>query len=202
MSRICAVLAAIGLALTACDKPNAPAPVWEDQWKAEVRWDAAGERFLLNDLPADTVRLWDFEAGATGGEAMNAQLRAAPGRGVELLGNAADPAFRLQLDPGVRGDQAQLAVVRLTRLKQAGAWDGALYYSTPKHGESARFMIPGPAEGPAVGEPVVLVYKVADLVAGRDDWLQSTIIGLRVDLEAGGGGDVIIHQVALLAEGG
>ena len=40
----------------------------------------------------------------------------------------------------MRGAAAPLVLVRLRRIIITGPWDGALYYSTSRHGESADYM--------------------------------------------------------------
>ena len=184
------------LALTACDKPNYPEP--ERDWASLVKWDAASQTLMLGEQPARVVRSWDFSRAPVGLELLNATARLEPGKGLLVSGVAPDPGLRLQTD-SLRGLEARLLVVRLTRLKTTAGWDGSIYYATGEHPESARFM-KGPADpaAPPNGVPVVLVYDMGALRAGGDDWMKSMIKHIRLDLDDDAGGEVLIHQVALV----
>lgn len=122
------------------------------------------------------------------------------GQGLLVSGVAPDPSVRIPLN--LRGSDASLVVVRLTRVKATGDWDGALYYATARHGESPKFMnFPVHADTPPpIGAPVVLIYDMDELSVGGDDWMKSTIERIRLDLDIEAGGEVIIHQVALVRE--
>lgn len=186
------------LALAACDKPNGPEPA--RAWDKLVAWDEAEDRFQLGARPAGLVKLWDFERGATGFEAANARLTSLPGQGLGVVATAPDPFLRTPAALSLSGASARLLVVRLTRLRATKAWDGALYYSTDLHGESPKFMT-YPLNGPPIaGSPTTLVYDLSDLRAGGRDWSRSTVEQIRLDLDTGSGGEVVVHQIALLRE--
>lgn len=198
MSRSILVGALAALALASCDKPNYP-PAMRD-WAALVTWDDAGEGLLIEGRPARIIKAWDFTRDAPDVELMNATSRFVAGQGLVVSGVAPDPGLRIRTD-AMRGAEAPLLVVKLTRVKAAERWDGTVYYATAQHREAARFMNrpAGPAE-PPTGVPVVLVYDMAALQAGGDDWLKSAIEHVRLDLDDQAGGEVIIHQVALVRE--
>lgn len=186
------------LALTACDKPNHPEP--ERDLASLVTWDAASQKLMLGEQPVRVVKSWDLSQAPVGLELLNASAKVIPGQGLLVSGVAPDPGLRLPTD-GLRGSEASLLVVRLTRVKATANWDGAVYYATGQHPESARFMS-GPADSvaPPTGVPVVLVYDMEALRAGGDDWMKSMIKHIRLDLDDGAGGEVLIHQVALVWE--
>lgn len=194
---IVAVLLA-ALALTACDKPNYPEPLHD--WAALVSWDEAGGQFLIKGRPSEVVQAWDFTRNPADVDLANATSRFVAGQGLLVSGVAPDPSVRIPLN--LRGSDASLVVVRLTRVKATGDWDGALYYATARHGESPKFMnFPVHADTPPpIGAPVVLIYDMDELSVGGDDWMKSTIERIRLDLDIEAGGEVIIHQVALVRE--
>lgn len=186
------------LALTACDKPNHPEP--SRAWDRFIAWDEAEGRFQLGARPAALVKLWDFQHGMAGFEASNARLSSLPGQGLAVVATATDPFLRTPASLRLPGSSAQLLVVRLTRLRTTEAWDGALYYSTDRHGESPKFMA-YPLNGPPIGgSPTTLVYDLTALRAGGRDWGLSTVDQIRLDLDTGNGGEVVIHQIALLRD--
>ena len=184
--------------LTACDKPNYPES--ERDLASLVKWGAASQTLMLGEKPARVMKSWDFSQAPIGLELLNAKAKLVPGQGLLVSGVASDPGLRLPTD-GLRGSEASLLVVRLTRVKATANWDGAVYYATEQHPESARFMSrPAGSVVPPTGVPVVLVYDMESLRVGGDDWMKSMIKHIRLDLDDGAGGEVLIHQVALVWE--
>lgn len=193
------ILAALlaSLVLTACDKPNYPEPLRD--WGALASWDDASGGFLIDGRPATAVKAWDFTRNPADAAPVNATARLVAGQGLVVLGVAPDPGLRAPL--GLRGSDASLLLVRLTRVKATERWDGAVYYATKRHGETGKFMnVPLHADSPRVGTPVVLVYDMDALRAGGDDWMKSMIKHIRLDLDIAAGGEVVIHQIALVRE--
>lgn len=185
------------LTLGACDKPNYPEP--SRNWAASVAWDEASEGFLVDGRPAAVVKAWDFAKGPVQVEAENVVSRHVAGQGLDVSSVAPDAILRIPLN--LRGSDASLVVVRLTRVKAGAGWDGALYYVTKRHGEVRAFVgYPGDPAAPPAGVPVVLVYDMEELPAGGGDWMKSTIEHIRLDLDNEAGGEVIIHQIALVRE--
>ena len=190
-----ALLAA--LALCACDKPNGPEP--RRDWTGAVAWDAVGGRFRIDGHPVETLAAWDFAAEG-GGRLLpvNARLLGVPGQGVAVADTGPDPSVRT---PGVLrlpGAQADLVIVRLTRVTPTPTWDGMLYYSTDRHGETARFALrPAGGRPPPAGAPAILVYDLAAAGPVGRDWRKSVIEQIRLDLDVGAGGAVVIHQIVL-----
>ncbi|WP_312163479.1 hypothetical protein [Phenylobacterium sp.] len=199
MNRFLSAALLASLALGACDKPDPPEPT--SPWAPLITWDDAGGRILLAGQPAHVVKSWDFRRGAAGFEAANADQRIEAGQGLVVAATAPDPVLRTPAGLDVAGKDAPLVVVRLTRTRPTDAWDGALYYSTRRHGESPQFMT-YPANGPPpmAGRTALLVYDLSNPRVGGRDWTRSIIEQVRVDLDAGAGGEVVVHQVALIGE--
>jgi hypothetical protein len=110
----------------------------------------------------------------------------------------ADPSLRSPKGLDVPGGQYPMVIVRLTRIEAGKAWDGALYYSTAAHPESASFL--GKPMGnaqPGLNETVTLVYDMSRPAAGAGDWLASRIDQIRLDLDDKAGASFVIHQVAI-----
>ncbi|HEY9235122.1 MAG TPA: hypothetical protein VIP08_08820 [Phenylobacterium sp.] len=188
------------LMLSACDKPNAPEV--QTTW-SKVEWDDAVRTFRFDGEQAEVIRLWDLARDPSGVEVLNALGGIRPGDGLAIYGTMPDPGLRTDGAVGVRGAEGGLLVVRLTRLKDAGPWDGSMFYSTAKHGESARFTNrPLRTEPPRPGRTTILVYDMSAAPVGARDWRKSVIKRLRVDLDANGGGEVVVHQIALVREPG
>lgn len=190
------VLAA--LALCGCDKPNEPQP--RRDWGAAVAWDDAGRRFQIDGRPIETLAAWDFAAGPAGFQLANAGANHLPGRGLEVTATGPDPLIRSPKPLGLPGAKASLVIVRLTRVKATPRWDGSLHYSTDRHGETPGFMALPLAPPPEAGRPTVLVYDMTAPLAGGRDWVRSKIDQVRIDLDEGAGGEVVIHQIALARE--
>lgn len=186
------------LTLTACDKPNYLPPLRD--WTTLVTWDDVGGGLLVDGRPARVVKGWDFTREAAEVELLNATSRFVAGQGLVISGVAPDPGLRIPVN-SLPGSGANLLVVRLTRLTAANEWDGAVYYATTQHQEAARFMnLPMDTAAPPTGVPVMLVYDMEELHAGGGDWMKSVIEHIRLDLDDGAGGEVVIHQIALVRE--
>lgn len=189
------------LGLAACDRPKESEPprlrmlVGEER-AAPVTWNAETEAFSLAGKPLRTVRLWTFDGSTEGFTATKSELEPAEGEGLHM--KVLDPTFRSPKGLTIDGGVYSLVLVRLTRVKAGGLWDGALYYSTPLHGESVQFFAkPVLGADPAVGETTILVYDMRHPTAGADDWKTAQIQQIRFDLEHQVGGEFLIHQVAV-----
>jgi hypothetical protein len=186
--------AAATLALTACDKPP-PSPVGLAQG---VVWEASTRAFSHLDRPLDVVRSWDFASGDSDFTATEAELNHRPGRGLEVVSLSADPQLRSPAGLAVRGAAAPLVLVRLRRMVIAGPWDGALYFSTSRHGESADYMnLPLVPPAPDDEDWSILIYDMGRPARGGRDWRRSEISQIRLDLDAAPGGVTLISHIAL-----
>jgi hypothetical protein len=205
--------AAACLIVAACDKPKgAPAdpvaapPVAEPARPAPVRpvepvkWDESSGRFTVDGAVLKTAHLWRFDGSTEGFAAASAQIEPAQGGGLRVVEQAIDTIVRSPQNLAIEGGRYNGVVVRLTREKEASKWDGALFFTTPAHGETAGFFgKPLRGADPVAGETTVMVYDMANLRKGGGDWTASTITGLRLDLDDQPGGQFVIHQIAVVA---
>lgn len=195
--RAAASLLAI-LALTACDVAPAPAvqPAAAVRERPEpVSWNPEAGGFDLAGKPLRAVKLWTFD-GST--EGFTAAGQVIPDNDIGLRLTLAAPPLRSPRGLAVDGSRYSTVLVRLTRLKAGGGWNGALYYSTPEHGESGAFFgKPLAGADPAVGETTILIYDMARLAAGGEDWTLSLVDQIRLDLEDRPGGEFLVRQVAI-----
>ena len=190
------------LALAACDRPAttakpAPAAPVGVERAGPVTWNAATGSFDMAGQPLKTLKLWTFDGSTDGFTAMGSRIEPAAGEGIQVT--IADPTIRSPKGLNVPGAQYSMVLVRLTRTAPASAWDGALYYSTPKHAELVGFLgKPTSGANPAVGETTTLVYDMSRQAVGGPDWMQSTIDQFRLDIEDKPGGSFLIRQVAIV----
>lgn len=194
-------LAVAAALLAACGRPadqnQAPSvatgPVVERA--GPVAWNAVTGGFELSGRPLKTVKLWTFDGSTDGFTGGRSAVAPAPGQGLAVT--VVDPSLRSPTGLNVPGSQYSQVIVRLTRIAEGGAWDGALYYATAAHPESAAFLAKPTGAQPALGETVTLVYDMSRPAAGAGDWLASRIDQIRFDLEDKAGARFVIHQVAI-----
>jgi hypothetical protein len=193
-------LAATAFLLAACHRPAI-----KDQSVAAgperagpVSWNAANGGFELGGKPLKTVKLWTFDGSTEGFTTVTSHIEPAAGQGVSVA--IVDPTIRSPKGLNVPGGQYSLVLVRLTRTAPASDWDGALYYTTPVHGEAIGFLgKPLSGANPKVGETTTLVYDMSHQTLGGHDWMQSTIDRIRFDIEDKPGGAFVIRQIAIAA---
>ena len=193
-------LAAAIVVLAACSKP-AETPVVPLGAAVEktgpVGWNATTGGFELNGRPLKTAKLWTFDGSTDGFTGVKSKVAPAAGDGLSVIIDD-PPSLRSPKGLNVPGGQYPMVIVRLTRTKAGEAWDGALYYTTTLHPESAGFL--GKPMGnaqPGLNETVTLVYDMSRQTTGAGDWLASTIDQIRIDIEDKPGGQFVIHQVAI-----
>lgn len=198
MRRAAAVLTI--LTLTACEAPERPTqaspPPTVVERAGPIAWNAETRAFELGGEPIRAVKLWTFEDSTEGFTASAGEVLPAERGGlrVELQG----PSLRSPRGLAVDGSVYSLVIVRLTRLKAGGDWNGALYYVTPDHPESGEFFgKPVLGGDPAVGETATLVYDMGRQTVGGEDWKTSLVDQIRLDLEDQPGGAFVIRQIAI-----
>jgi hypothetical protein len=194
-------LAAVAVLLAGCHRPAikdqsaAAVPVGPER-AGSVHWNAATGGFELGGKLLKTAKLWTFDGSTDGFTTVTSHIAPAPGQGVSVA--IVDPTIRSPKGLNVPGGQYSLVLVRLTRTAPASDWDGALYYSTPVHGEAIGFLgKPLSGADPKVGETTTLVYDMSHQALGGPDWMQSTIDRIRFDLEDKRGGAFVIRQIAI-----
>lgn len=175
--------------------PATPIPPGPER-AGPISWNASTGGFETGGKPLRTAKLWTFDGSTEGFTALGSRITPAPGQGIAVT--IADPTIRSPRGLNVPGGQYPLVLVRLTRTAPAAAWDGALYYSTASHPETANFLgKPLSGADPHVGETTTLVYDMSRQAVGAPDWTQSTIDQIRFDVEDRPGGSFVIHQIAI-----
>ncbi len=219
LARPLLALLAAGLALAACDEPRPrelrqnprPQPAAADglppaalsaenaaERAGPYAWDAAAGTFTWQGRPLKAGRVWTFDGSTDGFVMSGGELLPAETHGLRVAARAFDSAIRSPSGLELDGSRYSQVLVRLTRLRAAEHWDGALHYSTAAHGESAEFMTkPPPGAEPRVNETVVLAYDLAHPRRGGADWTTSLIDRIRIDLDDSAGGEFLIHQIAV-----
>lgn len=208
-SRTLAIMSVAAALLAACDQPApprhrpspaaaaAPAPPPAEHAQA-IRWNEIEQTFELHGEPLKAAKLWTFDGSTDGFVLSGGEAGLAPGSGLKVVEQAADPILRSPSGLNVDGAMHSLVLVRLTRAAAGEAWSGAMHYTTADHGESAAFMAaPVLGTNPAVNETTILVYDMTQLAQGGADWTQSIIDQLRFDFEDQPGGEFLVRQVAI-----
>ena len=138
-------LAAALTLLSACDRAKAPdappaAPAAAVERAGPVHWNEAAKAFELNGKPLKAAKLWTFEGTTEGFTVMTSKVASPqPAQGLALT--IVDPTLRTPKGLNIVGGDYPVVLMRITRVAPGGSlWDGALYYSTPIHGEAIGFL--------------------------------------------------------------
>lgn len=179
-------------------RPQPPAARPAVEAPGPVQWNAQSGAFDYQGHALRSEKLWTFD-GATDGFVMaTGDFGPADGAGLMVTGVKPGGILRSPSGLNVDGRNRSYVLVRLTRLRNGGRWDGSLYYSTAAHGEAVAYHAKPIFGGdPAINQTVVLVYDMSQLQAGGADWLQSRIQQVRIDLDGDPGGAFIIRQFAI-----
>ena len=218
-------LASCVLALSACDRgaPRAghrapvPSPLPSSMTSLEAadpgtparetfgafRWDAAHGVFKAHDGPLRAEKLWTFEGSTDGFVMANGDVAPSGSPGLTVNSWGADAILRSPSGLKVDGAARSLVLVRLTRLRKGSPWDGSVHYSTQSHRETGDYFAKlAMGSNPGVNETVTLVYDMRRLKRGGDDWKDSIIDQIRIDLDDGPGGAFLIRQIAIAHDPG
>ena len=213
------ILSAAALILTACDRPKgaprvdeapaaAPAPVeaapppapLPQRPSEPIVWDEASGRFTLDGMVLKTAHLWRFDGALEAFSSVGSKLAPAPGGGLQVTEEAPDSVIRSPQNLAIEGKRYNAVLVRLTRVRPSDKWDGSIFYTTAAHGEAAAFHTkPLRGANPVQGETTIMVYDMASLKKGGDDWTASTISGLRLDFDDSTGGAFLVHEIAVVS---
>jgi hypothetical protein len=213
MPRLALLAAAFcAAALAACDQPapRRPPPTRETAADApagparerieRVRWNPEAGAFEMDGKPLATLKAWTFDGSTDGFTLAGGEAALADPAGLRLTNAAADAALRTPSGLDMDGDGYRLVIVRLTRIRAGGLWDGSLHYTTPAHGEAETFSA-RPVQGadPAVNETTVMVYDLSQ-AAAAEDWASSRIDQIRIDTDDVAGGEFLVREVAVAAK--
>jgi hypothetical protein len=135
---------------------------------------------------------WNFTTTDESWTGANATVSSVDGA-LQVLATASDPRI---LSPGsltINGSVARIVRARVMRLNGSD-WQGALFYVTSGHGISGSFFKSIP-DTTILNKWVTLEWNMADLTAGGDDWITSTITQLRFDFGVGAVGDFLVDWV-------
>ncbi len=215
-----ALVILIGLSVAACDNPSpraarrAPVPLPYDSpapglgstagaTASQFQWDGERSMFLSNGKQVRAEKLWTFAGSTDGFVGLHAEVSPAAGDGLQVDELAPDVLLRSPKGLKIDGGNRSLILVRIRRLSPGKAWDSTIFYATATHGESPDFFArPISGGNPAVGQTVLLVYDMHRLSAGGDDWKMSKIDQIRLDLDDGPGGQLVIEQIAIAQDPG
>lgn len=199
--------AAMALTLSACDQPaswaRAATPPQAVKTLGHVRsqavaWNDRAGRFEINGAPLKSGRLWTFDGTTEGFVLAGGEVLPGVPVGLDVRNGAGDPILRSPKGLELDGSRYSLVLVRLTRTRAGADWDGSVFYTTANHPEAGDFQAKPLAGGaPALNETVVLVYDMANLTRGGDDWTNSLIDQIRVDTDDAAGGEFRVHQIAV-----
>ncbi|WP_052261107.1 TipJ family phage tail tip protein [Pseudomonas sp. C5pp] len=151
----------------------------------------------LDAAPGGT---WQFDAGVEGWTATNATLAAGTGS-VTITATANDPNL---VSPIVSINGALYNRIKMKITRKAGAasdWDSSLFYQTAGHGFAGGYIARTANPNIAVGESAIVEWDMANLFAGGNDWVTSTITRLRIDVGALSGGAFEIDWIAVGRQG-
>lgn len=198
---VCAAVSGCGRkeAASAPAAIDAPAP----DRKQRFAWDEAGQTFTFLNKPLAAGRLWTFQGATDGFVGLNSTVAMIEPAGLRVTATGSDPFLLSPNGLHLDGSRYSLVLVRVSRVKAGGDWDGALAYRTAEHGESAAFhTTPLRGARPQLGETMIIPYDMARLKEGGDDWTRSYIEQIRLDLDDDRGGEFIIRQVAVVENPG
>ncbi|WP_052261134.1 phage tail tip fiber protein [Pseudomonas sp. C5pp] len=147
-------------------------------------------------LDAAPGATWQFDTSVEGWSATNATLTAGTGS-MTITATANDPNL---VSPIVSINGALYSRIKVKITRRAGAatdWDSSLFYQTAGHGFSGSYIARAANPNIAVGESAIVEWDMANLFAGGNDWITSTITRLRIDIGALSGGAFEIDWIAV-----
>lgn len=139
---------------------------------------------------------WQFDTSVEGWGAANATISQAAGS-ITVTATAADPNI---FSPLISINGSLFSRVKAKVTRRAGAatdWDGSLFYSTAAHPVSGSYFARAANPNLAVGESAIIEWDMANLQAGGNDWVTSTITRIRIDLGAAVGGSFEVDWIVV-----
>lgn len=209
MLRSILVLTLLCTALAGCDRgqPAAPAAPPIDapapDRKQRFAWDEGAQAFTFMGQPLAAAKTWTFQDSTDGFVVDGGTAALVEPAGLRVATSGAHLVVRSPADLHLDGSRHSLVLIRLTRIRQAGRWDGALVWRTADHGESVAFHTkPLRDARPQLGETMILAYDMARPKQGGEDWTTSYVEQIRLDLDANPGGEFVIRQMAVVTNPG
>ncbi|UYP80726.1 DUF1983 domain-containing protein [Pseudomonas asiatica] len=147
-------------------------------------------------LDAAPGATWQFDSSVEGWTATNATLTAGTGS-MTITATANDPNL---VSPIVSINGALYSRIKVKITRRAGAatdWDSSLFYQTAGHSFSGSYIARAANPNIAVGESAIVEWDMANLFAGGNDWVTSTITRLRIDIGALSGGAFEMDWIAV-----
>ncbi|CDS48902.1 hypothetical protein [Polaromonas sp. CG9_12] len=124
---------------------------------------------------------WYFDATAEGWTSAGASTSWASGW-LNVTSTGGSPIL---LSPAISILGAQYSLIRLRVKRLAGAgWNGSAYHTTPGHGFGESYKKTIANAVPNVGDTAVLDWDMSALTVGGQDWVNSTITAIRLNLGA------------------
>lgn len=129
----------------------------------------------------DARLMWQFAADAEGWTASGSTLSFASKGAMTQTSSSTDPYVSSPTQLGIAGGVYGRIRAKIKRIAGSG-WDGTAYYVTSGHGIGSgnRCTIPNP--NIAIGQTQIVEWDMWNLTAGGDDWYNSVINQLRIDL--------------------
>lgn len=153
-----------------------------------IDWNGDLDLIPINVSPAVVYR-WDFLDSDEGWTPTNASV-AISGSVLTITPSSAGPFIAVE-NLEIPGAYYTQVAVRLKR-SSGSSWDGHIYYKTSGHGFSASYYR-AKAEPSGVDDGYVeQIWDMTALNAGADDWVDSSITALRIDL---GSDDSTVYTV-------
>lgn len=129
---------------------------------------------------------WTFDAGAEGFTVSNGTLTWQADGNIKVAATAADVVIRSPAGQAISGAENTVVSARIRVTNFWGdrpGWDGACFYVTSGHNESASFFLRANEPSLVLNEWRVLRWDMANLTEGGDDWVSSIVSQIRIDLQ-------------------
>ena len=145
--------------------------------------------------PCTAATTWVFENNNNSFTAANASLTASENFSI-FAPSATDPRLQSPSSLGIDGSRDTYVFIDIMKtVEPSGTHDGKLYYATAGHSFSGSYYANIP--DPPLNVRTTLKINMADLAAGGDDWITSTISQIRIDLTNVGSGSYNIYSISV-----
>jgi len=150
----------------------------------------------IGALDSEGGEEWDFADTTLSWTSSNITLTP-QGTALKLEQDGTDPQF-ISPTISLTGGIFTQVVARIRLLESGGGWDGRVHYTTAAHGFSNSYYkaIPDPSFV-LTTQWQTLTWDMTDLTAGGDDWQNSTITQIRLELGSGTGGKYEVDWVII-----